>query len=109
MEALLYFACVAVVTASVTALICRTLWAHRNKVSFTAAMSGAVISILICYFGSLLFDFGADVFTAKFWGDPKASRNLLFYLLVTAVPSTLVALAVVVYHRHRRQREHEVA
>ena len=109
MEALLYFVCVAVVTGSTTALISHKKWAHGNQVSFSAAVNGAVISILLCYLGSLLFDFGADLFTAKFWSDPKASRNLLFYLLVTAMPSILVALAVVAYYRYRHKRENKVA
>ena len=109
MEALLYFACVTVVTTSTTASICHKQWAHRNQVSLSAAVNGAVISILVCYLGSLLYDFGADLFTTKFWSDPKGSRNLLFYLFVTTIPSILVARAVVAYYRHKQKSENKVA
>jgi hypothetical protein len=109
MEAWFYFVCVAVVTASTTAMMCHKQWAKRNRVSFSAAANGAVISILVCYLGSLLWDFGADLFTTKFWSDPRGSRNLVFYLFVTTWPSILVALAVMAYHRHRHKHETNAA
>jgi hypothetical protein len=109
MEALLYFACAAVVTALITGAICRKQQARRKRASFIAVVGGAVISTLICYFGSLLCDFGSAVFTSQFWSDPKGSAGLSFYSVSTAVPSTLVALVVVGYYRHRHKHEDEMA
>jgi len=109
MEAFLYFVCAAVVAASVTSFICRRQGAQRKRASFMTGVSGAAISTLICYFGSLLCDFGPAVFTSQFWSDSKGSAGLLFYFLSTAVPSSLVALVVVVYYRNRHKHEHGMA
>jgi uncharacterized membrane protein YjjP (DUF1212 family) len=109
MEPFFYFVCAAAVTASVTGLICRKLRAHRKPASFTAVVGGAVISTLICYFGSLACDFGSAIFTSQFWSEPKGSGGLWFYFLSTAVPSTLVALVVVGYCRHRYKHEDGMA